>query len=670
MRLSWRTWLAATFTALAMVFLSLSCSHCAAASEAPAAPIAVQNQFIKIIVNSGPNEAGRFGVETTGGDPRNSGDDGLPLIYGRPTPWTSYTTVKIDDTDWVFGGKTTRRAGRAGRYGEAVEAPKASGDKIVCSYRLGDILVTQELSFVKSPTTRYADTARVHYTVENVGNMTRSVGLRVLLDTMLGANDGAPLRAGESAIITDTILSGSEIPDYWQAFDSIVDPSITSQATMIGGELTPPSRVSFSNWGNYADRLWDAQMEAGKPFKRELEADLDSAAAMYWDPAFLAPGEVRHYVTYYGLGAITLAPGRLALGLTSPAEVGLAPSGVGSFLAVAYIHNTGEGPAHDVETSIVLPLGFTLAEGQKQSRTIGDMEPGQVSQAAWQVVADWGGVGRSSLVVQVSASNADSNRASREIEVVGPPSLLAYMIPQDPLRVQGERRFPWPVRARLHVENTGGSTAYWVRVIMDSIGGFSLGNGDSRELLIGHIEARESEEVTWTLSGEPAPGTHTISATAKAPGLKDSTGSIRLQVPELLPKIWLAPTPSQAAAGSVVTVEVMVTNLPDLQSISFDLRYDPKLLDIAMVSAGSLFVDGNEVRGFSEGEPWSTPGLVSDVGGTLSAPMNAWGSAARVYFIAKGFGNAVLVVENVVVSSSSGAQMKLVPDPCVVQVSR
>ena len=38
---------------------------------------------------------------------------------------------------------------------------------------------------------------------------------------MLGANDGAALRAGNLAITKPTEFTGEGLPDYWQAFDSL-----------------------------------------------------------------------------------------------------------------------------------------------------------------------------------------------------------------------------------------------------------------------------------------------------------------------------------------------------------------------------------------------------------------------------------------------------------------
>lgn len=646
--------------------------HPGVAEADTAAPIEITNEFIKITVNPGPMEAGRFGVETTGGDPRNPADDNLPLIYGRPMPWTSYTTIRIDGSDWVFGGRTTRRAGRSGMYGVPTSLPEVRDGKAVCSYMVGDILVTQELSFIKSPSTRYLDTARIHYKVENVGSMTRNVGLRLMIDTMLGANDGAPLRAGERAIVSDTMLSGGEIPDYWQAFDSMVEPSVTAQGTMAGGELTPPGQIAFSDWGSFADNLWDVDLVPGREFVRSKESDLDSAVAMYWMPALLAPGQVRHYVTYYGLGGITLAPGKLALGMTAPAEVGLSADGVGSFLAVAYINNTGEGPAHDVTATLSLPVGFKLAGGKGDTRTVGDLEPGETAQVAWQVVAGWGGVGGGDLRVDVTATNADPNQVSRRVEVLAPPRLLARISHLEALEVRDEKIYPWPVRLTVRVENTGGSLAHWSRVQLDTVAGFEIVGGAVTELLIGTLEPNRPQDFSWILGGHPEAGTHTILVSASAEDAPPSRASASIQVPNIRPRVWARPSKSRVMSGDIFSVDVMITNVPDLKSARFDLRYDDGLVDLAMVSRGALFAAEGVLMPWNEGDLQSVPGRVSGTWGALESPDHAWGSAATFYFKAKKMGDALFSVENLVLTNVSGSLISLgsVPAPCTVQITR
>lgn len=658
-------WAKAAFFVIAVVVAS----QAVAAADAP---LRFGNEFIQIIVNPGPEEAGRFGVETTGGDPSTPADDSMPLIYGRPMPWTSYTTVRIDDTDWVFGGKTTRRAGRSGRYGEQLIAPRISGSTIETSYRTGDIVVTQQLSLVKSPTTRYLDTARIHYIVENTATVTRRVGLRLLIDTMLGGNDGAPLRAGDEALVSDMLFEGRQIPEYWQAFDSIVSPSVTSQGTLRGGELTTPDRLAFSNWGAFAERLWDADIVPGREFIRAREQDLDSAVALYWSPVDMAPGEVRHYVTYYGIGGITLAPGHLALGITAPSQVSLSAQGTGLFTAVAYVSNTGEGPAHDVSARIRLPRGFSLAPGQSAVKALGDLEPAAVGQAAWQVVVDWAAAGGGEISVEANANNADGNNVSRRVDVLSPPRMLASIRRVEAVENRGEVLYPWPIRAVLRVENTGGSPAYWVRASLDSPGGLSLIGGANREVLLGTLESGQYHDVVYTLGGSPAPGEQRIAMSAIAQNAPASLASASVQIPRLVPKVWAKPSVERAPVGDIVHVDVMVTNVPDARNIQFDIVYDG-LLTYAMCSRGDLNASQSGFASWSEGDAWSKPGKIERVQAGLVPSSNgiAWGSAASVYFVASKQGTSRVHIENVVLLDSQGKEIILeqAPASCMLQVA-
>ena len=77
----------------------------------------------------------------------------------------------------------------------------------------------------------------------------------------------------------------------------------------------------MADWGSLADHAWDFTLVEGADFTRAGEDEQDTAVALYWNPASLAPGESRTYATLYGVGGISLGPAQLTLGLTAPAEV-------------------------------------------------------------------------------------------------------------------------------------------------------------------------------------------------------------------------------------------------------------------------------------------------------------------------------------------------------------
>ena len=73
---------------------------------------------------------------------------------------------------------------------------------------------------------------------------------------------------------------------------------------------------------------------------------------MYWVPEYLGPGESRSYITNYGLGGITIVPGLLSLGITSPAEV-LLDTPDRSIPVIAYVENTSEITAKMLESVLI-----------------------------------------------------------------------------------------------------------------------------------------------------------------------------------------------------------------------------------------------------------------------------------------------------------------------------
>jgi hypothetical protein len=307
------------------------------------------------------------------------------------------------------------------------------------------------------------DTMRVTYVVENKDTASHQVGVRVMLDTMLGDNDGAPFRVGEAAITEDARFEGGELPDFWQAFDSLQAPSVTAQGVLGQESVTRPDRVVMSNWGSLADAPWDAEVQPGRDFTRTGEFELDSALALYWDDRPLGPGESRAYVTEYGLGGISVAPGLLALGLTAPSQVTANQAGDVTFPVVAYIESRGDAPARDVAVAIKLPKGLELVGSGAATRSLSDLSPGTSTQVLWQV-ASRGAVGQSfQIAVDATALNVDPNRVERVVKVVGPPRLKVELSELPEFRVIADRMVPERVAVNGTVTNEGAADAHLVK---------------------------------------------------------------------------------------------------------------------------------------------------------------------------------------------------------------
>lgn len=351
----------------------------------------VSNSYIDIVVEP----SGKYTMATTGGNPDIRTDDNQLLLFGYPSRYTSYLTVRIDGVDYYY----------IGLDGYKVSGPSVSGNSIITSWRIGDISVTQKISITTSSTTGREDTALFKVSITNNGNAARSAGARFLFDTMLGSNDAAPFRVpGVGDVTTEREFNGSNVPTSWQAFDSLTNPSVISQGTL--ATSTPPNRFIMANWGNLYHAPWYYEVQRDS-------SNGDSATAVYWNPVSLLPGRTVEYSTAYGLGGLTVSrsEGVLSLGITSPTNV----ESRDAFTVTAYIQNTGSTAVNNLNASIIVPPGLALVPGEMSGKSIGTLASQDNTQVSWNLQAT--GTGAMNFSVSVSASNAAATSASRTINV-------------------------------------------------------------------------------------------------------------------------------------------------------------------------------------------------------------------------------------------------------------
>ncbi|WP_035571787.1 cohesin domain-containing protein [Halonatronum saccharophilum] len=600
----------------------------------------LKNEYVEIIVNQNELNNGRFGINVTGGDPIRSDDNNKPLLYGYPYPWSSYTTIRIDGENYIFGGETDKRAGKSGSYGKVVEDPRIKDDSISTKYRFDDILVEQVLSFVQSTTTGLPDTVQIEYRVENKGQELRDVGVRAMIDTMLGENDGAPFRVGDEAVTGDKLYSKDDMPVFWQAFDQLSNPKVMAQGTVIGPGLTTPDKMYFSNWGSLADEAWEFDFNPGREFIRKGEFELDSAMALFWDEEPLKPGESRRYTTDYGLGGITLVPGILSLGVTSPAEVVVDERG-NQVQIVAYIQNTANITAKDVNIDLDLPEGLKLNSPSKRI-SIGDLEAGGTAQVMWEVQPE--GVAKSEVEYQVraSAENTDDNRVSRSLGIIGPPNLeVEWFGPKGIGRVDNSLVADI-FRARAMIINRGASPAYGVDTYLALPPGLALSRGERSDKYIGSLQPGESIEVPWLLrkvgsvNGDLPYSIYVDSSNA---GNVEEGNTIF--IPELSNEVRLEPLKDKRyEVGDYMTIQVKAKNVKEFYGFRGELGFNEEVLDPIYVSRGRLFIDNGELLSWNKPSVDYQAGLVEGISASLDKPTEVQeGIIANIHFKIKGEGD-------------------------------
>jgi hypothetical protein len=296
------------------------------------------------------------------------------LTY-EPRGQTNNTVVRLDGREWIFGERPFRRSdtgqpqgnwpGRWKDLNAKLERPLRDGRRSIWVYDNEKVLVTQTVGLVPGEQSGKLDTCLIHYRLENRDSRAHAVGLRFLLDTFIGGNDGVPfLVPGEQQLCsTFKVFDRAEVvPDFIQALESenLQSPGIIARIQLKVPGLEAPSRVTLGSWPNPAlgglckqeKTLWDVPVW---PIKRLNPAD--SAVTIYWEARPLEAGAVREMGFAYGLGNVASgeAGGRLALTTGGSLTPG------GEITLTAYVNN----PVPNQALTLKLPEGFALIAGDE-----------------------------------------------------------------------------------------------------------------------------------------------------------------------------------------------------------------------------------------------------------------------------------------------------------------
>lgn len=271
---------------------------------------------------------------------------------------TNNTCVRVDGEDRIFGFAPGEWRVREAEPPRRADGKAVQGRICVWEYVTDQVLVTQTVEIVPGEQTsasaerRFLDTCRVVYRIENRDRKSHNIGLRFLLDTYIGSNDGVPFTIPGVRTLCDTMYDfprPSEVPDFIQALESgdIDKPGTVAHLTLqLGGGIEAPSRVLLSQWRNVV--AWDVPGVA---------MDKDSGVTMYWPEESLGPGKSRSVGFALGLGNLTSGgSGRLALTLGGRYEPGR------EFTVTAYVRDPAPGQTLKLE----LPPGLQLSGGEAE----------------------------------------------------------------------------------------------------------------------------------------------------------------------------------------------------------------------------------------------------------------------------------------------------------------
>jgi hypothetical protein len=306
----------------------------------------------------------RFGLEAVDPDEPNSRDSNKKLTFDQLGRSNS-TVGRIDGADRSFGNL------QSGKWvGEAKKAGKYSGKEAVFEFTPDRVHVTQTVQIVPgeayetAPGTgvfkRPLNTCLIKYKVENKDTRSHNVGLRVMIDTYIGNNDGVPFTIPGVGGLVDTFkdFNGhAEIPEFIQALErpDVERPGTVVQMTLKLSKELAPDRVSLTYWPGFEFRNWEV------PIRNIGD---DSSIVLYWNPRDMKPGTHREMAFSYGLGKVT--GGKLGLTFGGTLAVNR------EMTVVAYVADPKPGET----ATLKLPAGFEFLGGSPATQNVPAAEKG------------------------------------------------------------------------------------------------------------------------------------------------------------------------------------------------------------------------------------------------------------------------------------------------------
>ncbi|MFH1841842.1 MAG: NEW3 domain-containing protein, partial [bacterium] len=366
------------------------------------AVVRAQNALIAVQAKSDEPNRGFFNIGTS---------DEVTLLYNFPQePWSSHFSIRLDSADYSPNA-TVPGTGLL----PLVSGPQLLPDStITTTWSIDNVRIEQRLQPVQfSPATA---AIRISYITTNNDSQPHDVGILLELDTMINANDSAPISTSFGYADLEQRWDAPNIPTFWQAFERTPeDPGLVAQGTLFGGDATMPDVLIVGAWEDLVDVAWDYSA-SGALYG-------DSAVLLRWNQVRLDPGYQTTRTTYYGIGEVNIFAGVLSLNISGSDLIRcfdgtLLPN---PFEANLIVTNTGTFPATAVEANLQLPAGLLLAGGETATKPLSpaNLNPGQSGTASWRIEIPPGTDG-TTLMIDVTVTSASTASNSASLPVVIP----------------------------------------------------------------------------------------------------------------------------------------------------------------------------------------------------------------------------------------------------------
>jgi hypothetical protein len=380
-----------------------------AATTAAQADSYVSNMLVDIRLSG----SGNFGMGTTGGDPADPSDNDKKMIY----QWPSYSSTTF--SSWYVNGAT----GYFGDWlnGTITEFDRVSipGSQLRMTYLAREIEMVNTVTLTDEITGRF-DTAEITYHLTNRGMLTKDVGFRIMLDTMIGGNDGAPINvAGNPFSLYENEWGPLRMPQYWYAFEyDIANPGLTAQGTIRGYSATTPDRFAVGYWPGVNGTVWNYNVNPGQQYAYAGGGG-DSCTVMWYGPRPLNAGETWTITTYYGLVSLSTCDEAMQVLLVAPATFKNSCMGEAPWQASMQIHNAQTTALMDLQAVLLLDYGMEFyPSGLRRDQVrFPPLPPGQTLNHTWDIRLNSLAAGLLGMDLYVTASPNVRCVADRTVDV-------------------------------------------------------------------------------------------------------------------------------------------------------------------------------------------------------------------------------------------------------------
>lgn len=388
------------FILVICLVLSQSISVFATTGQTEGDNIIIENTYIRTTVNK---DSGRFSIRTVDGSPLRDKDQHKKLLFMEITPETSFTTFRIDGSDFIYGNKYDFN----GYTSEFIEAPKYYGNTNYSKWRIGDVYISQYL--IVENEGKNAGDVRVKYEVENRGER-KNIGGRILLDTMIGENDGSSIMIPNSStpITNEREFIEADVPSFWYSAENTSTFNVVGKGSLETGRYERVDKFVVGHWEGLSRTKWDYKVDNSLDFssKTNKYESADSAVALYFNEKEVANNSTVVFQTTYGIGDITSKkedvdknPLTYSIGASASVEdldvlevdgkLTYSPNPVDF---IVYIDNSYEDSSiiknitFDMSTSLERYSNiFTLCEGETKKKSIDTIQRGEIAQIRYKL---------------------------------------------------------------------------------------------------------------------------------------------------------------------------------------------------------------------------------------------------------------------------------------------